>query len=97
MKRILTILTAITLSAVMSVSAFAQNGRYVVKGVIVDELGPVAGAAVVEQGTTNGAVSDLDGNYSLTVSSADAIIEIRMIGYATQTFKASDVPATVTL
>lgn len=97
MKRILTTLAAITLSAVMSVSVFAQSGRYEVKGVIVDELGPVAGAAVVEQGTANGAVTDLDGNYSLMVASADAIIEIRMIGYATQTFKASDVPATITL
>ena len=97
MKRILTILTAITVSAVMSVSVFAQSSKYEVKGEIVDELGPVAGAAIVEQGTANGAVTDLDGNFSLMVSSPDAILEIRMIGYATQTFKASEVPATITL
>ncbi|MBR3526402.1 MAG: SusC/RagA family TonB-linked outer membrane protein, partial [Bacteroidales bacterium] len=97
MKRILTILAAFTASAVLSASVFAQSGKYEVKGVIVDALGPVIGATVLEQGTTNGTSTDLDGNYSLTVSSADAIVEFRCIGYSTQTFKASDVPATVTL
>ena len=97
MKRILTILAAFTASVVLSASVFAQNGKYEVKGVIVDALGPVIGATVLEQGTTNGTSTDLDGNYSLTVSSADAIVEFRCIGYSTQTFKASDVPATVTL
>ncbi|MBR0533348.1 MAG: TonB-dependent receptor [Bacteroidales bacterium] len=96
MKRILTILAAFTASAVLSASVFAQSGKYEVKGVIVDALGPVIGATVLEQGTTNGTSTDLDGNYSLTVSSADAIVEFRCIGYSTQTFKASDVPATVT-
>jgi iron complex outermembrane receptor protein len=96
MKRILTILAVFTASAVMSASVFAQSSKYEVKGVIVDEFGPVIGATVLEQGTTNGTSTDFDGNYSLTVSSADAIVEFRCIGYATQTFKASDVPATVT-
>ncbi|MBO7487839.1 MAG: SusC/RagA family TonB-linked outer membrane protein, partial [Bacteroidales bacterium] len=97
MKRILTILAAFTASAVLSASVFAQSSKYEVKGVIVDALGPVIGATVLEQGTTNGTSTDLDGNYSLMVNSADAIVEFRCIGYTTQTFKASDVPATVTL
>ena len=96
MKRILTLLAAIVLSAGLSANASAQSG-YEVKGVIVDEIGPVVGATVMEPGTTTGAVSDLDGNYTLTVSSADAMVEISCIGYATQTYKASEVPATVTL
>ena len=95
MKKILTILAAIALSGVMSVSAFAQG--YAVQGVVVDQLGPVIGAAVIESGTTNGSVTDLDGNFSLRVSSPDATIEVSCIGYTTQTFKASAVPATITL
>ncbi|MBQ7772055.1 MAG: SusC/RagA family TonB-linked outer membrane protein, partial [Bacteroidales bacterium] len=44
-----------------------------------------------------GASTGLDGDYVLTVSSADAVVEISCIGYASQTFVASQVPATVTL
>lgn len=96
MKRILTILAGIAASAVMSVSVFAQGG-YTVKGVVVDNLGPVIGATVMEPGTTNGTITDLDGNYNLTVSSAEATVEVTCVGYATQTFKAAELPATVTL
>ncbi len=60
-------------------------------------MGPVIGATVMEQGTTNGTSTGLDGDYVLTVKSADAIVEISCIGYASQTFKASEVPATITL
>ena len=96
MKRILTILAGIALSLAMSANVSAQGG-YEVKGVVVDELGPVIGAAVVEAGTTNGAVTGLDGDFSLKVSSPDAILEVSCIGYTTQTFKASEMPATITL
>ena len=80
----------------MGVSVFALGG-YEVKGVVVDAIGPIIGAAVVEQGTTNGASTGLDGDYVLTVSSADAVVEISCIGYASQSFVASQVPAVVTL
>ena len=96
MKKILTILAGIVLSAAMSVSAFAQGG-YAVKGTVVDQLGPVVGATVVEQGTSNGTVTGLDGDYSLKVTSADAIIEVSCIGYSTATFKASETPARIVL
>lgn len=80
----------------MGVSVFAQGG-YEVKGVVVDAIGPIIGATVIEQGTTNGASTGLDGDYVLTVSSADAVVEISCIGYASQSFVASQVPAVVTL
>ncbi|MCQ2186533.1 MAG: carboxypeptidase-like regulatory domain-containing protein, partial [Bacteroidales bacterium] len=96
MKRILTILAGFAASALMSVSVFAQ-GAYTVKGVVVDAMGPVIGATVLEKGTTNGTITDLDGNYSLNVASAEAIIEITCVGYATQSFAAGQVPATITL
>ena len=95
MKKILSILTVIALSGVMSLTASAQG--FAVRGVVVDEMGPVIGAAVLEAGTTNGAVTDLDGNFSIRVSSPDATVEVSCIGYTTQTFKASAMPSTITL
>ncbi|MBQ6688668.1 MAG: carboxypeptidase-like regulatory domain-containing protein, partial [Bacteroidales bacterium] len=80
----------------MGAQVFAQGG-YEVKGVVVDNVGPIIGATVIEQGTTNGASTGLDGDYVLTVSGPDAVVEISCIGYASQTFTASQLPATVTL
>ena len=93
MKRIL---TAIAVLLAACVTVFAQ-GKYQVKGVVEDAMGPVIGATVLEAGTTNGVSTGLDGDFVLTVSSADATVEISCIGYATQTFKANAVPAVVTL
>jgi Outer membrane receptor proteins, mostly Fe transport len=95
MKKFLSILAAVALSGVMGITASAQN--YAVRGVVVDQMGPVIGAAVMEAGTTNGVVTDLDGNFSFRVSSPDATVEVSCIGYTTQTFKASAMPATITL
>ena len=96
MNRIKTLCASFVLSCIMGVSVFAQGG-YEVKGVVVDAIGPIIGATVIEQGTTNGASTGLDGDYVLTVSSADAVVEISCIGYASQSFVASQVPAVVTL
>ena len=96
MNRIKTLCASFVLSCIMGVSVFAQGG-YEVKGVVVDAIGPVIGATVIEQGATNGTSTGLDGDYILKVSSADAVVEISCIGYASQTFKASELPATVTL
>ena len=93
MKRILTSI-AVLLAACATV--FAQGG-YQVKGVVVDAMGPVIGATVMEQGTSKGTSTGLDGDYTLTVSGPNAVVEFSCIGYATQTFAAKDVPATVTL
>ena len=95
MKRILTAVFVL-LASLTSTTVLAQGG-YQVKGVVVDALGPVIGAAVVQQGTTNGVSTGIDGDFVLNVPSGDAVIEISCIGYATQTFKASEVPATITL
>ena len=95
MKRILTVV-AVILSAMISTSLPAQNG-YQVKGVVVDAMGPVIGATVIEQGTSNGTSTGLDGDYILNVSSADATVEISCIGYSTQTYAASAVPSVITL
>lgn len=62
-----------------------------VKGQVLDGDGiPVIGASILEKGTTNGVITDIDGNYSLNVSSKNAVIVISYIGYKTVELKASD-------
>ena len=53
------------------------------KGTVSDAFGPMAGVSVVVKGTTNGVVTDLDGNFALSVNQGD-IIQFSFIGYATQ-------------
>ena len=96
MNRIMTLCVSFVLSCIMGVQVFAQSG-YEVSGVVVDAIGPVIGAAVMEQGTPNGTSTGLDGDFTFKVSGPDAIVEISCIGYATQTFTASAMPATITL
>ena len=93
MKRILSALTLLLLS----VGLVSAQGGYLVKGVVVDAQGPVIGATVLQQGTTNGTATGLDGDFTLRVSQADALVEISCIGYATQVFKASEVPSQIVL
>ncbi len=97
MNRIMTLCASFLLSCILGGAQVFAQGGYEVKGSVVDALGPVIGATVLEQGTTNGTSTDIDGNYVLNVSSADAIVEISCIGYASQTFAASAVPAVVTI
>ncbi len=61
---------------------FAQN--ITVKGIVKDNFGePIIGANVTEKGTTNGMITDLDGNFSLTVQKNSTLV-ISYIGYVTQ-------------
>lgn len=57
-----------------------------VTGTVQDVLGPVTGASVVVKGTTNGTITDLDGNFSLDVNNGDVII-ISFVGYIPQEIK----------
>ena len=58
-----------------------QQGTYHLTGTIVDGYGePVIGANIVEKGTTNGTVTDIDGKFSLEVA-PDAVLTISFIGY----------------
>ena len=96
MDRIRHIFAAVALAFAGCLPALAQGG-YVVSGTVTDQFGPVIGAAVMEQGTSNGTSTGLDGEYSLVVSGPSAIVEISCIGYASRTFEAAMVPQTVTL
>ncbi|MBR4167101.1 MAG: carboxypeptidase-like regulatory domain-containing protein, partial [Bacteroidales bacterium] len=62
----------------------ALSAQVKVSGVVKDEAGNgVIGASVVEKGTTNGAVTDLDGNYAITVKPGATLV-FSSIGYASQ-------------
>ena len=54
------------------------------EGKVVDEQGePVIGAAVLIEGTTTGSVTDVNGNFVLSVPSKDAVLVVSYIGMAT--------------
>ena len=55
-----------------------------VSGTVTDANGPLPGASVVVQGTTNGTQTDFDGNYTLSNVGADAVLVVSYIGYKTQ-------------
>ena len=90
MRKFLTMCLGLALLAMaMPAQVFAQS-KYEVKGVVVDTTGtPVIGASVVEQGTTNGVTTDLNGQYTLKVSNAESIVVVSFIGYKTQSLVAS--------
>jgi len=62
----------------------AQNSTIKVKGVVNDAMGPVIGASIVEKGNAgNGTITDIDGNFSLNVSSNSTLI-VSFVGYKVQ-------------
>ena len=67
----------------MSQTLFAQSRT--VRGVVKDSTGEfVIGASVLEKGTTNGTITDLDGNFSIQVESDKAVLQISFVGYTSQ-------------
>ena len=53
-------------------------------GTVTDAMGPVIGASVVVKGTTNGVITDFDGNFSIPNVKKGDVIQISFVGYATQ-------------
>lgn len=61
----------------------AQQTTFKVTGKVVDENGEeIIGASVLEKGTINGTVTDMDGNFELKVSGKEVILEVSYIGYS---------------
>ena len=83
LKALLTLLVGLFLS----IGAFAQ--QIAVKGHVKDTTGePVIGANVLVKGTTNGTITDFDGNFMLNVPK-DAILSVSFVGYKTAEVKAA--------
>lgn len=75
----LTLLLLVLFSSFSTQDLYAQQ---MVSGSIQNESGmPLPGVNIVEKGTRNGAVSDFDGNYSIEVSSGDAILVFTSLGF----------------
>ena len=56
--------------------------RTTVTGAVVDAQGqPLAGATVLEKGYNNVAITDVDGHFTISVSSSDAVLQFEFIGY----------------
>lgn len=71
---------------ISSASLIHKTSGKNITGVVTDESGePIIGASVVEKGTTNGVVTDIDGNFSLSVME-NAIMQVSYIGYVQQEF-----------
>ena len=68
-------------SAVNTVQSVQQDRK--VTGTVVDAMGPVIGASVLEKGTSNGTVTDLSGNYSLSVKPGATLV-VSYVGFKTQ-------------
>lgn len=64
-------------------SAFGQNIK--ISGNVLDENGlPLLGANIIEAGTTNGTLSDFDGNFTMSISNINAKLVFSFIGYTTE-------------
>lgn len=64
-----------------------------VKGTVTDATGPVIGASIIVKGTTNGTVTDFDGNFELPEVNKGDVIQISYIGYQTQEIKYTGQPS----
>lgn len=86
---------AIPVESVTGVENIQQNGT--ATGTVVDAMGPVIGASVVVKGTTNGVITDFDGNFSLQNVKKGDVIQISYVGYKTQEIVWNGSPLSVTL
>ena len=73
-------LVTFMLALLATTALFAQTR---VRGTVSDAMGPAIGVSVMEKGTNNGVITDLDGNYEITVKPGATLV-FSSIGYATQ-------------
>ncbi len=96
MNKLSAFLIGVAMIMAMPLISSAQNA-YEVKGLVLDEAGPMVGVTVLEKGTQNGTSTGTEGDFLLKVSSPAALVEISSIGYETIVFAANQLPAKVIL
>lgn len=89
------IANASSLEKVSGMSIVQQNETCT--GVVNDAMGPVIGASVIVKGTTNGVITDFDGNFTLNNVKKGDVIQISFIGYKTEEIVWDGKPINVTL
>jgi TonB-linked SusC/RagA family outer membrane protein len=63
---------------------FSQSDK-VVTGKVIDAEGlPLPGATILEKGTSNGTVSDVDGNFNIELQSSDPVLSVSFIGFTSK-------------
>ena len=84
-------------SSMLRAEVSVSQQQRTVTGVVTDTKGePLLGVNVIVKGTTNGTITDLDGNFSLEVE-PNAILEVSYIGYVTQQVPANGTSLKITL
>ena len=84
-KQVFRILGLTLLLSVCCTLNAAAQGR-TVSGKVVDEAGQaLMGVAVIQQGTSNGTVTELDGSFAIQVPDSDVVLEITSLGYMSKT------------
>ena len=61
-----------------------QGKERTITGVVSDDMGPLIGVNVLVKGSSNGCITDLDGNFTLTTTEANPVIVLSYIGYKSQ-------------
>ena len=79
----------VLLFGLLMLSTLVASAQVAVKGLVKagDDGQPMVGASVFEKGTLNGVITDIDGNYSITVKDANAVLVFSSVG-----FKTTEVP-----
>ena len=90
-------LTTAVLSLLLCVPLAWAQVQVRVTGKVVDNLGvPMIGVSILEKGTTNGVVTDLDGNYSLNAA-VEGTLVFSYVGYVTQEHPVKDGTLNITM
>jgi len=85
------------MSMIISTCCMMTYAQTRVTGNVVDAFGEsVIGASILEKGTSNGTITDIDGNFSLSVSQG-AILQISYIGYISQEVTVTGQPLSIIL
>ncbi len=68
-----------------------NNVQFTISGKVIDSTGTVlAGANILEKGTTNGTQTDFDGNYSINVSGPESVLVFSYVGFQSREIKVGD-------
>lgn len=77
------------------IPVFAQGSKILIQGKVTDEAGaPVIGAGVIADGTTTGTVTDIDGNYSISVPAGTKLI-FSCLGFNTKSLETGNSSSTI--
>lgn len=73
----------------MLFTCISASAQFQVKGTIIsaNDSEPIIGVAILENGTNNGSITDLDGNYSIKVQNGNSTLTVSYVGYKSQTIK----------